>query len=293
MYDGGAQHASFVYKFTGKERDSESGLDNFGARFDSSSMGRFMSPDSGVDQHPKNPQSWNLYSYALNNPVVLFDPTGEYVCGSGVTQEMCDNFQKSLDAAQEAANKLKAANGPDSTEYKDAQRAIDVYGKENVDNGVTVALGGVPAGAEGHVDPNIGSVDPTKDNPLGQKITVGFNREMFSGSQDNAGEIAHEGSHAADASDWVKSGFAPNMNPTLYNSEYRAFHVEQSIDQAAGWSYLGFYIGKNEVYIWRSGWTPKQTNAAIDSMLRDKNGLYRLDPKDKIGAFQHNTKGNH
>src|SRR5262249_15221182 len=33
------------YKFTGKERDTESGLDNFGARYDSSSMGRFMSPD--------------------------------------------------------------------------------------------------------------------------------------------------------------------------------------------------------------------------------------------------------
>jgi RHS repeat-associated protein len=34
------------YKFTGKERDSESGLDNFGARYDSSQYGRFMTPDS-------------------------------------------------------------------------------------------------------------------------------------------------------------------------------------------------------------------------------------------------------
>jgi len=31
--------------FTGKERDSESGLDNFGARYNSSNFGRFMSPD--------------------------------------------------------------------------------------------------------------------------------------------------------------------------------------------------------------------------------------------------------
>jgi len=35
-----AQH----YKFTGEERDTESGLDNFGARYDASSMGRFMTP---------------------------------------------------------------------------------------------------------------------------------------------------------------------------------------------------------------------------------------------------------
>ena len=32
-------------RYTGKERDTESGLDNFGARYDSSSLGRFMTPD--------------------------------------------------------------------------------------------------------------------------------------------------------------------------------------------------------------------------------------------------------
>src|SRR5262249_35590056 len=50
------------YKFTGKERDGESGLDNFGARYNSSPLGRFMSPDAVfADQHANNPQSWNLY----------------------------------------------------------------------------------------------------------------------------------------------------------------------------------------------------------------------------------------
>ena len=34
------------YKLTGKERDSESGLDNFGKRYNASTMGRFMSPDA-------------------------------------------------------------------------------------------------------------------------------------------------------------------------------------------------------------------------------------------------------
>jgi len=60
--------ASYSYdagesKFTGKERDTESGLDYFGARYNASSLGRMMSPDSGVDQHPEDPQSWNLYAY--------------------------------------------------------------------------------------------------------------------------------------------------------------------------------------------------------------------------------------
>ncbi len=61
--------------FTGKERDSESGNDYFGARYESSSMGRFMSPDIG-SLHPDNPQSLNRYAYALNNPLRWIDPDG-------------------------------------------------------------------------------------------------------------------------------------------------------------------------------------------------------------------------
>jgi len=61
--------------FTGKERDAESGLDNFGARYDASSMGRFMSVDEG-DLHIENPQSFNRYAYTLNNPLVYVDPDG-------------------------------------------------------------------------------------------------------------------------------------------------------------------------------------------------------------------------
>jgi RHS repeat-associated protein len=66
------------YKFTGKERDSESGLDNFGARYNSSSIGRFMSPDPvfiSADKIP-DPQTLNLYAYVRNNPLSLTDPTG-------------------------------------------------------------------------------------------------------------------------------------------------------------------------------------------------------------------------
>ena len=63
---------------TGKERDAESGLDYFGARYYGSSMGRFMSPDdgSGVYADQGNPQSWNLYGYVQNNPLKNVDPDG-------------------------------------------------------------------------------------------------------------------------------------------------------------------------------------------------------------------------
>jgi RHS repeat-associated protein len=63
---------------TGKERDSESGLDNFGARYDASSMGRFMSADPVFISADRltDPQSLNLYAYVRNNPLSLVDPTG-------------------------------------------------------------------------------------------------------------------------------------------------------------------------------------------------------------------------
>jgi RHS repeat-associated protein len=73
-----AQH----YKFTGKERDAESGLDNFGARYDSSALGRFMTPDWSAKPvtvpYAKfgDPQSLNLYSYVENGPVNRIDPDG-------------------------------------------------------------------------------------------------------------------------------------------------------------------------------------------------------------------------
>lgn len=64
-------------KFTGKERDSETGLDYFGARYFSGAQGRWTSADTPfVDQHTTDPQSWNLYTYVRNNPLAHVDPDG-------------------------------------------------------------------------------------------------------------------------------------------------------------------------------------------------------------------------
>ena len=75
-----AKHVFLVSHFTGKERDTESGLDYFGARHYSSTMGRFMSPDPSAGYYADitNPQSFNLYSYVMNNPLKFVDPSGLY-----------------------------------------------------------------------------------------------------------------------------------------------------------------------------------------------------------------------
>jgi RHS repeat-associated protein len=75
MYDCSFPQARFAYKFTGKERDAESGLDDFEARHYASTMGRFMQPDP-VGGHNEDPQTLNRYAYVRNNPLSLTDPTG-------------------------------------------------------------------------------------------------------------------------------------------------------------------------------------------------------------------------
>jgi RHS repeat-associated protein len=84
---------------TGKERDTESGNDYFGARYYASTMGRFMSPDWAAKPTAvpyadfTNPQSLNLYQYMRNNPLLKADPDGH-----------CDWCDKLWNAGKAVAN---------------------------------------------------------------------------------------------------------------------------------------------------------------------------------------------
>jgi RHS repeat-associated protein len=66
-------------RFTGKERDGETGLDYFLARYYSSNVGRFSSADPVFLKRERlsDPQRLNLFTYARNNPLLYVDPTGE------------------------------------------------------------------------------------------------------------------------------------------------------------------------------------------------------------------------
>jgi RHS repeat-associated protein len=77
MYDSGTWSCC-----TGKERDAETGLDYFGARYLSSAQGRWTSPDWSAKPEPvpyadlKDPQTLNLYAYVRNNPLTRRDLDG-------------------------------------------------------------------------------------------------------------------------------------------------------------------------------------------------------------------------
>jgi RHS repeat-associated protein len=98
-------------QFTSKERDSETGLDYFLARYYSGTQGRFSSVDpEGAGANPDDPQSWNGYAYARSNPMLFTDPDGRkyLVCdpdGKNCTTVSDQEFYDERRALEKTGNK--------------------------------------------------------------------------------------------------------------------------------------------------------------------------------------------
>jgi len=115
LADATANH----YKFTGKERDGESGLDEFGARYYSSALGRFTIPDWAAKPVSVpyadfgNPQSLNLYAYVGNNPLLHADLDGHCwplsACVAAVNNFFDRAVQKNTDMAAKVGGPAAAA----------------------------------------------------------------------------------------------------------------------------------------------------------------------------------------
>lgn len=107
-YESSEALSELTTRFTGKERDQETGLDFFEARYFSSAQGRFTSPDpiTVTPGRVADPQQLNLYAYARNNPLKYVDPTGMIIDLSQLSEE----DKKKWAQIQALANQ-KDANG--------------------------------------------------------------------------------------------------------------------------------------------------------------------------------------
>lgn len=115
--------------FTGQQRDAETGLDFFNARYYASTQGRFTSPDPfNGSARATDPQTLNRYTYVTNNPLVFSDPSGmasvhaamaavhggdmgAVFAGENYTAEDEARYESNLAATWEAVAEADAING--------------------------------------------------------------------------------------------------------------------------------------------------------------------------------------
>jgi RHS repeat-associated protein len=183
-------------KFTGHERDlgnpagAGDDLDYMHARFCSPLTGRFSSVDPVLDFKlaKVSPQTWNRYTYARDNPQRFTDPTGRYLCtGSG---ENCGVIRQGIKNIRAAAKNLPAQ----SSHRVALQKILTLYGREGVDNGVTVRVDG---------GQNLGSAD-TQGGKTNISLNIGLTADINGGRETDkfhaeiASTLAHEAQHGLD-----------------------------------------------------------------------------------------------
>jgi RHS repeat-associated protein len=283
---GYSQADGLRQKFTGYEHDDESGLDFAQARYYSSAQGRFTSTDPLLSSSDVgSPQSWNRYAYVLNNPLLYTDPLGLYVYDKSVTEEQRKQFDAALKRAKEEyLKKIEQKYGKDSKEYKKVERALNAYGDPGQKNGVTIFANNKVA--HGQTDRK------------GSQINVSFNPKEFG----NASLIGHEGSHVADAQEYIASGFKDEKNPTRYQHEFDGLFVQAVLGQAEyevpgnTGGYFEVYTPGNKTHpsvsvrLWDQGWqeVDKARTENINKFLaipKKEGGLYGLTPQSKEKRF--------
>jgi RHS repeat-associated protein len=184
------------YLFTGKERDTESGLDYFGARHYGASLGRFIQADPKVITGKRmiDPQQWNMYSYTRNNPLAYVDPDGRELkpadiqLASALTQQLkSEKARIALAPYMGKDHDLVIQRGKLGNDPMQPDRKITGETKPGI----------VP------VIHNCSSATSCTDIPahLGKTstITIDDSVKQGTGKDDLNGVLGHEISHAGDA----------------------------------------------------------------------------------------------
>ena len=248
------------YKFTAKERDPDLGVYNMGARFFQDAMGRFYSPDPLLSSaRPDNPQTWNRYAYALNNPTRIFDPTGLYDWDSSAGGSLSDSdlnaiagdkedsrhkwAQQALQFRSDFRSALASASvaGNSSVLSQSQQNAVSAavaaYGSEGDGNGVTVGR------EQGH----------GADTLLMKDDTISVKFGSLSGDRLTA-TVAHEGVHIEQANAWLDGGESSVGNLNHFQREIPGWEAGSFVAQALGMKNFAPYNGSRDMQVWNKGW---------------------------------------
>jgi RHS repeat-associated protein len=239
------------YLFTGKERDSETGLDYFGARYYGNVLGRFMTPDPLLNSgKPWEPQTWNRYSYVSNNPLRFTDPTGlwewdESKCGA--TKDECTKYKEQFRKAVAALQASRDNSKEGSKDRKRLDKVLGLIGKEN-------DKGKLHVGFDDKLNyKGIALTGLTLPNGKGGvNMTLNFNA-MPDDPNVRAAEVGHEGQHGTDERGFFKAiGFGlgyitSDEKRTKWEAE--AYRTESSFYRGAGLDDT-----YNSTPVWNNSW---------------------------------------
>jgi RHS repeat-associated protein len=245
--------------FTGKERDPETGLDNFGARYDSSSMGRFISPDP-MGGHLEDPQTLNKYAYVRNNPTTLTDPTGLDIwlqgCGKENTGTCQNNYVGTTDkdgnftrthlTGNQTQDATLGAHGISVTQ--DGKTYEGVWDTNKGENGAVTVAGAKDTPLEGY--------DATINGNCGNTCVA--SGTIFNASNPNASTAALFSVLDAKGSGYVKEAgldFMDKFHPGATNfrghsdsDPHGTPSTHIPIDPTASTPQLGFHVDRSFPY---------------------------------------------
>jgi RHS repeat-associated protein len=201
-------------KFTGKERDAETGLDYFGARYYGSKIGRFTTTDPVYTwrENLVDPQRWNRYAYARNNPLRYTDPDGKEIA-------LAANLSKG-DAKFIVSALTQIAGRPSGREalttlINDPSRIVfgvgSVNDPANVDAARKGETVGLTFGTTTFLDPTTNEVAVTIDR---QALGEFASRTRPSLDSQGVTTTAHEIYHARDALSGKPQQFVAGDRPT-------------------------------------------------------------------------------
>lgn len=280
---GGTSDGGFL-QYTGQERDaaivggSADLPDHFHARqYDKS--GRFLSVDPLVGSM-KEPQSWNRYVYARNNPLKHVDPTGMYVVNC-VGDPQC---------AKHAADFEKARKMNLNNPWKDSElkATAEAYGAPGADNGVTVQFSDPGAGAGGSAESvDQGVISPDGNSGSLKIVATVTIRPTLRGSELRAA-IAHEGQHIVDAKafaatwQWTHSGgtwYDLDKNLSTYDLETKGYQMTQRVLNLAN----GTWSSNCDDCTLKKGMMQADIDGTIKRILANPDGLYKVTPESPGG----------
>jgi RHS repeat-associated protein len=206
-----------THKFTGKERDAESGDDYFGARYYSSTMGRFLTPDWAARATAVpyavfgDPQTLNLYTYVENAPLNRADADGHgdptlRLSSAGVAGDfaasVCQTFDDSCgsragsgfveSAYAEVADWLSAGLGTQSAQNQSQTQTQQ--NQQSPQRGLTVAVG-----VAGNADVGVGKAGVETNATVVATASISSSGKPSVGVAASGAATAYAGDHVAAA----------------------------------------------------------------------------------------------